>query len=144
MLSIKKSLKSIFNGISSLKDRTTKIENSGNGYYQVVGKATNQHAKAFTVCSLTDLPIGYYLILGNVCCNVDGSSTILADWLMTGATGINLNFGRSIMTAGGGTNCWGLIQVTSTTNQINLRTYGYSTYSMTFTGSAIAIKLLTN
>lgn len=142
MLSLKTTLKSILNYVTSLKNRITTIENSGNGYYSITGRASNQHGKSFTLCSLTDLPLGYYLILGNVSCNVDGSSIIIADWTTTGTNNININYGRSVMTAGGGTNAWGLVQVTDTTNQINLRTYGYSSYSMTLFGDLVAIKLL--
>lgn len=124
-----------------LKDIITAIRNISNKYYHASGNATGTYRTSFTVCSLTDLPKGVYLVLGKVNGNVDvASSTLNAS--ISGNIIIGAQ-GRGFLNAGGGVHTWGLISVEDTdTNSVGLTTYRYYSGSVTYEGVMVVIRLI--
>lgn len=123
-----------------LKNTINIIKDISNKYYYIsTSGKTGTYRTSFALCSLT-LPVGVYLLIGNVGASVDSSTTAMLAGL-SGAT-IITGQGRSMMAAGGGCQVWGLTEVTEGTQTVNLTTYRYYSGSVTYSGKLIAIKLI--
>lgn len=135
MLDIRQALRDIANF-------SNRIDTNKNKYYIARNTVANTYGKAIILCSVS-IPVGEYLILGNVDTNKDVTTTLAA--FLTSGTGseqIMIGDGRSVMNAGGGCQAWAIIKATSETT-VTLKTYGYYSGSCNFNGRLCAIKLIT-
>lgn len=117
-------------GIASFSNR---IDTNKNKYYIARNTVANTYGKIISLCSVS-VPVGEYLILGNVYTNKDATTTLAA--FITSGTG-----SERIM-LGGGCQAWAIIKATSETT-VTLQTYGYYSGSCNFNGRLCAIKLIT-
>lgn len=121
---------------------SNRIDTNKNKYYIARNTVANTYGKIISLCSVS-VPVGEYLILGNVDTNKDATTTLAA--FITSGTGserIMIGDGRSVMNAGGGCQAWAIIKATSETT-VTLQTYGYYSGSCNFNGRLCAIKLIT-
>lgn len=111
--------------------------------YHTSGVLKALYSQNITLCSLTDLPVGTYLVLGRVGASA-GSSTILnaniahdgesCEYVSGGAS-------RGTMSSGGGTACWYIIRVKKKPGKVFLTSYGYYNGTYNLGGYLAAISL---
>ena len=126
-----------------LKTVISIVSSKKNIIHTATKTASNKLASSITVVTLTNLPAGEYLVLGNITASIDVTNIIIANLQAVSKSTFTIKgTGRSTMVAGGGCNCWGLLNVTSNYGSVQLDTYGYYSGSCTYTGNILAIKLI--
>lgn len=135
-------LKNIILAINNAKNQ---IKNIKNQYYHISASGVSgTYATTFTVCSLKSLPVGVYLVLGQVAGSVSNTTTIVNATMSAGTNSEILlyGYGRGTLNAGGGVHTWGLLEVTKNGGGVNLTTYRYVSSAITYGGRLAAIKLI--
>lgn len=125
--------------IKNIKERLDKKKNT---VYTKTGSATRVSGQYVTLCTISGLPVGKYLVLANTQASISRSDLTIVSILECNAK-CDLYYGlmRGTMSAGGGVSGFGLLTVNSAGGSVTLQSYG-SSPSYTLYGNLLAIRLV--
>lgn len=137
MLHLKEYISNTLTLLKALKEQKNRY------YYNSATGVTGTYQTTFTVCTLNDLPVGTYLVLGYIGANV-GASTIMnaALGVLENSTMIVNTGGKTTLLAGGGCHTWGIASVDAEPGSLRLTTYRYYSGTIGYSGKLVAIRLI--
>ena len=125
--------------IKNIKERLDKKKNT---VYTKTGSATRVVGKSVTLCTISGLPAGKYLVLAHTESSISADLTIISSLSKSANCELISGPMRGTMISGGGVSGFGLLTVNSAGGSVSLQSYGNSGTSHVLYGKLLAIRLV--
>lgn len=134
--------KRLFNILNKIVNKQATIAKRG-AVYKASGTVKAQYAKNTTICNISELPVGTYLILGYIGTSISNSSLTNAIIVSDSPNSELLSRAntKGSMESGGGIDCWAILKVNANFGAVRLYSYGYLNQDYNIDGVLTAILL---